>query len=220
LDARHIAVPNLEETMSLKSVCSALLLVFVSGTAMCQERMPAIPDEKYTDAQKKAAQDFLATRKTAVFGPFVPLIRSPEMMTRAKDMGDYLRYRSSIGQKLAEFTIIIMAREWTQDYEWYVHHPLALKAGLKPEIGEAVFQGRRPDGMAPDEEAVYDFVTELNHTKRVSDATYGRAVKLVGEQGVIDIIGLQGYYTLIAMTLNVSRFEQPKDGRVFPRIPN
>jgi 4-carboxymuconolactone decarboxylase len=74
--------------------------------------------------------------------------------------------------------------------------------------------------MAEDEEAVYDFVTELNHTKRVSDATYGRVVKFVGEQGVIDITGLQGYYALIAMTLNVSRFELPKDGRRLPRIPD
>ena len=179
---------------------------------MSQERMPPIPEEKYTEAQKKAAGEFLATRKTPVFGPFVPLIRSPEMMLRAAQMGDYLRYKSSIGQKLSEFTILIMAREWTQDYEWYVHHPLALKAGVKPEIAEAIFEGRRPQGMSEDEETVYDFVTELNHTKRVSDATYNRAVKLAGEQGVIDITGLQGYYALLAMTLNVDRFELPKDG--------
>ncbi len=113
-----------------------------------------------------------------------------------------------------------MAREWTQDYEWYVHQPLALKEGLKPEIAQAVFEGRRPDGMAPDEEAVYEFATELNRTKRVSDKTFQRATAAVGEQGVIDIVGLQGYYTLIAMTLNVSRFELPEDAKRFPRIPN
>ncbi len=187
---------------------------------MSQDRMPAIAADNYTEAQKKAADEFLATRKTPVFGPFVPLIRSPEVMLRAKEMGDYLRYKNSLGQKLAEFTILIMAREWMQDYEWYVHHPLAMKAGLKPEIGEAVFEGRRPAGMADDEESLYDFVTELNATKRVSDTTYNRAVKHFKEQGVIDIVGLQGYYTLIAMALNVSRFELPKDGRRFARIPN
>ena len=202
-----------------RSVLCAVIAGLSAGAAMSQNRMPDIPADQYTEAQKKAAQEFLETRKTPVFGPFVPLIRSPELMLRAKDMGDYLRFKNSIGQKLAEFTILIMAREWTQDYEWYVHHPLALKAGLKPEIGEAIFQGRRPVGMSADEEAVYDFVTELNHTKRVSDATYEHAVKQVSEQGVIDIIGLQGYYTLIAMSLNVSRFELPKDGRRFPRIP-
>ena len=187
---------------------------------MSQTRMPPIPEDKYTEAQKKAAQEFLETRKMPVFGPFVPLIRSPEFMTRAQVMGEYLRFHNSIGQKLSEFTILIMAREWTQDYEWYVHYPLALKAGLKPEIADAVFEGRRPQGMSADEETVYDFVTELNHTKRVSDATYERAVKQVGEQGVIDIIGIQGYYGLLAMTLNVSRLEPPKDAPRLPRIPH
>jgi 4-carboxymuconolactone decarboxylase len=206
--------------MSFKTACCAALFIFVAARAAAQERMPAIPAEKYTEAQKKAADEFLATRKHPVFGPFIPLIRSPEAMLRAKEMGDYLRFKNSIGQKLSEFTILIMARAWTADYEWYAHYPLAMKAGLKPEIAEAVFEGRRPDGMAADEEAVYNFVTELNATKRVSDVTYARMVNHAGEQGVIDIIGLQGYYTLIAMTLNVSRFELPKDGRRFPRIPD
>ena len=206
--------------MSAKLALCALIFCSINGTAMSQTRMPPIAEDKYTEAQKKAAQEFLDTRKMPVFGPFVPLIRSPELMLRVKEMGDYLRFKNSIGQKLSEFTILIMAREWTQDYEWYVHHPLAMKAGLKPEIAEAIFTGRRPVGMAADEEAVYNFVTELNHTKRVSDTTYERAVKQVGEQGVIDIIGLQGNYTLIAMTLNVSRFELPPDGRRFPRIPD
>ena len=133
---------------------------------MSQTRMPAIPEDQYTEAQHKAAQEFLATRQTPVFGPFIPLIRSPELMLRVKEMGDYLRFKNSLGPMLSEFTILIMAREWSQDYEWYVHHPLAMKAGLKPEIAEAIFEGRRPDGMAADEEAVYDFVTELNHSKR------------------------------------------------------
>ncbi len=206
--------------MIIRSICCAVFVCSISGNAISQERMPAIPSEKYTEAQKKAADEFFATRKSPVFGPFVPLIRSPEVMLRAKDMGDYLRFKNSVGQKLAEFTILIMARYWTADYEWYAHHPLALKAGLKPEIADAIFEGRRPDGMAKDEEIVYDFVTELNHTKRISDETYKRTVSQVGEQGVIDIIGLQGYYTLIAMTLNVSRLELPKDGRRFPRTPD
>ncbi len=205
--------------MTAKMVICAIILCTITGNAMSQSRMPAIAPEHYTEGQKKAAQEFLETRKAPVFGPFVPLIRSPELMTRAQLMGEYLRYRSSIGQRLSEFTILITAREWTQDYEWYVHHPMALKAGLKPEIAEAVFEGRRPSGMAPDEEILYDFVTELNHTKRVSDATYERTVKQFGEQGVIDVVGLQGYYSLLAMTLNVSRLEPPKEARRLSRIP-
>jgi 4-carboxymuconolactone decarboxylase len=187
---------------------------------MSQSRMPAIPEDSYTEAQKEAARVFFETRNAAVFGPFVPLMRSPEFMTRAQQMGEYLRYRSSIGQRLSEFAILITAREWTQDYEWYVHQPHALKAGLKPEIVEAVFEGRRPSGMAPDEETLYDFATELNHTKRVSDATYERAVRLFGERGVIDIAGIQGYYSLLAMTLNVCRLEPPQEARRLPRIPD
>jgi 4-carboxymuconolactone decarboxylase len=206
--------------MPFKTVYGVVLLMFIAAHATAQERMPAIPAEKYSEAQKKAADEFLATRKRPVFGPFIPLIRSPEVMLRAKEMGDYLRFKNSIGQKLSEFTILIMARAWTADYEWYAHYPLAMKAGLKREIAEAVFEGRRADGMAADEEAVYNFVTELNTMKRISDVTYERTVSQVGEQGVIDIIGLQGYYTLIAMTLNVSRFELPKDGRRFPRSPD
>jgi 4-carboxymuconolactone decarboxylase len=206
--------------MIFRSAWCAFLILSILGNAMSQDRMPAIPAEKYTDAQKKAADEFLSVRKREVFGPFIPLIRSPEVMVRAAEMGEYLRYRNSIGQKLSEFAILITAREWTQDYEWYVHYPQALKAGLDPEIVEAVFQGRRPQGMGADEEALYDFVTELNHTKRVSDKTYERAVQKFGEQGIIDIIGVQGYYGLLAMTLNVSRLEPPKDGRRLPRIPD
>jgi 4-carboxymuconolactone decarboxylase len=205
--------------MLSKCACCALFLCLMTGAAMPQNRMPEIPAGNYTEAQKKAAEKFLEIRKAPVFGPFVPLIRSPELMTNAQIMGEHLRYRSSIGQKLSEFAILITAREWMQDYEWYVHHPLALKAGLKPEIAQAVFEGRRPMGMDPGEETLYDFVTELNHTRRVSDVTYDRALKLAGEQGVIDIIGLQGYYSLLAMTLNVSRLEPPAGAPRFPRIP-
>jgi 4-carboxymuconolactone decarboxylase len=182
--------------------------------------MPEIPENEYSEAQQKAAQTFLETRDTPVFGPFAVLLRSPELMTRAQQMGEYLRYRSSIGPRLSEFAILITAREWTQDYEWYVHQPHALKAGLKPEIVDAVFEGRRPGRMAEDEETLYDFMTELSHTKRVSDTTYERALKQFGEQGVINIIGLQGYYSLLAMTLNVSRLEPPRDARRLPRIPD
>jgi 4-carboxymuconolactone decarboxylase len=187
---------------------------------MSRSRMPEIPENEYTEAQKEAAQTFFQTRKVPVFGPFTALLRSPELMTHAQAMGEYLRYRSAIGLRLSEFAILITAREWTQDYEWFVHQPQALKAGLKSAIVAAVFEGRRPAGMAADEEALYDFVTELNHTRRVSDATYSRALSQFGEQGIIDIIGIQGYYSLLAMTLNVSRLEPPEDAPRLPRIPD
>jgi 4-carboxymuconolactone decarboxylase len=201
-------------------VVAALSVFSIEGAAVAQDRMPPISEDHYSEAQKKAAAEFAATRKTPVFGPFIPLIRSPELMLRAKNMGDYLRYKNSISPKLSEFTILIMAREWTQDYVWYVHYPLAIKAGLKSDIAEAIFEGRRPKGMSPDEETIYDFVTELIATKRVSDTTYEEAQKLVGDRGIIDLSRLQGYYTLIAMSLNVARAEPPTGSSLFPRLPN
>jgi 4-carboxymuconolactone decarboxylase len=164
--------------------------------------MPEIPPEKMTPEQKKASDEFAAGRGTAVFGPFVPLLRSPEVMLRAKAMGDYLRYKSVLPPQLNEFAILITARCWTQGYEWAVHQPLGVKAGLKPEIAQALAEGRRPAGMSTDEEIIYEFCTELHRNQSVSDITYSRALSRFGEQGVIDLIGVNGYYTFLAMVLN------------------
>src|SRR5579859_5388227 len=108
------------------------------ANAVPADRMPEIPADKMTPEQKKAADDFLAERKVPIFGPFVPLLRSPEVMLRAKAMGDYLRYKSVLPPQLNEFAILITARHWTQGYEWAVHEPIAVKAGLKAEITQAM----------------------------------------------------------------------------------
>jgi len=182
-----------------------------SPSTLQQDRLPLIPESKQTEAQKKASAEFVTIRKTQVFGPFVPLLRSPELMLRASAMGDYLRYRDSLPPKLNEFIILIVAREWTQEYEWFVHYPIAMKAGLDPEIAKAVAEGRRPAKMPDEEEIVYEFTTELHRNKSVSDATYARAVAKFGEQGMMDMIGMNGYYTMIAMATNVGRTAVPKD---------
>jgi 4-carboxymuconolactone decarboxylase len=139
------------------------------------------------------------------------LLRSPELMLRASAMGDYLRYRDALPSKLNEFIILIVAREWTQEYEWSVHYPIAIKAGLDPEIAKALAEGRRPAKMAEEEEIVYEFSTELHRNKSVSDATYSRAVAKFGEQGMMDMVGVNGYYTLLAMVINVGRTPVAKD---------
>jgi 4-carboxymuconolactone decarboxylase len=154
-----------------------------------------------------------------VFGPFEPLMHSPQVMNQARAMGDYLRYKSAIGTTLSELVILVTAREWTQDYEWHVHYPIALKAGIKREVADAIADGRRPVGMTEDEEIVYDFSIELHHTKRVSDATYARAEKRFGKQGVVDLTGVNAYYTLLAMQLNMAQYELPKDGKKLERFP-
>jgi 4-carboxymuconolactone decarboxylase len=120
-------------------------------------------------------------------------------------MGDYLRFNSALPPRLSELAILITAREWTQNYEWQAHHDIALKAGLKPETAAAIAEGRRPDGMAEDEAIVYALCTELIENKGVSDATYAKAVKAFGERGVIDAVGITGYYTMLAMVLNTAR---------------
>ena len=186
--------------------------------ARAQDRLPTIPPAGYTDVQRQAAADFLKARKTPVFGPFEPLMHSPEVMTLARSMGDYLRYKSKLGNTLSELVILVTARAWTQDYEWHVHAPIAAKAGIKPEVIAAIRDGRRPDGMSEDEAAVYDFSTELHRNKRVSDATFARAEQRFGKPAVVDMLGINGYYTLLAMQLNAARYD-PGGMTPLPRFP-
>ena len=188
------------------------LVVIVVGMAVssgAQDRMPPIPADKLTDAQKKAIEEFKVARSADISGPFVPLLRSPEVMSRARAMGDYLRFKSSLPPRLSEFVILLTARQWTQQYEWNAHQPLALKGGLKSDIVDAIAAGRRPERMASDEEALYALVDELHRNQSVSDATYAHAVAAVGEQGLIDAIGIAGQYTMLAMVLNTARTPLP-----------
>ena len=189
------------------------------GTA--QDRMPPLPNDKMTETQRKAADELISGRRGALIGPFHPLLRSPELMSRLQKTGEYLRFSNSIGSKLTELVILLTAREWTQQFEFNAHQPLGLKAGLTQELVSAVAEGRRPAGMAEDEEIAYDFCTELHRNQSVSDITYTRAVKRFGEQGIIDMTGLTGYYTVLAMIMNVARTPLPEGVKpplaVFPR---
>jgi 4-carboxymuconolactone decarboxylase len=191
---------------------AAFAALFVMGLTMmatAQDRMPPISPDRLTDAQKKAITEFAAVRKVDPTGPFIPLLRSPEVMNRARAMGDYLRFTSVLPPRLSEFAILITARRWTQNYEWDAHAALALKGGLSSDIIRAVAEGRRPDRMADDEETLYRLCTELHQNQGVSDPTYARAVDLFGEQGVIDMVGISGYYTMLAMVLNTARTPLP-----------
>jgi len=189
---------------------AVLAAVFgAAGFAGAQDRMPRIPADKLTDAQKKAIEEFKAARSADISGPFVAMLRSPEVMNRARAMGDYLRFRSSLPPRLSELVIILTARRWTQQYEWNAHAPLAVKGGLDPAIVNAIAAGRRPDRMAEDEDIVYSLFDEIHRHQAVSDGTYARAVGKIGEQGVIDVMGLSGYYTTLAMVMNTARTPLP-----------
>jgi 4-carboxymuconolactone decarboxylase len=196
-----------------------LALVLTALTAQAEDRLPTIPPAQYTPEQKQAAAEFEAARKVAVFGPFEPLMHSPAVMSQARAMGDYLRYKSAIGNTLSELAILVTAREWSQDYEWSVHAPIALKAGIRPEIIEAIADGRRPAGMSPDEEAVYDYSMEMLRNKQVSNATFDRAKSRFGAKGVVDMTGILGYYTFLAMQLNAAQYPVPQGAKRLPRMP-
>ncbi len=205
--------------MPTSRIAGLALAAALATAAHAAERLPTIPPSQYSDEQKKAAEDFLASRKVPVFGPFEPLMHSPQVMSQARAMGDYLRYNSAIGNTLSELAILVTAREWTQDYEWHVHQPIALKVGIKPEVAAAIADGRRPAGMSDDEEIVYDFSTELHRNKRVSERTFERAEKCWGKKGVVDLTGINAYYALLAMQLNVAQYPLPKDGKKLVRLP-
>jgi len=182
------------------------------------ERMPAISADKMTPAQKQAAAALAAGPRGDVKGPFVALLRSPDFMDRVQRVGEYVRYRCPLDKRINELAAAITARHWTQQFEWWAHARQALEAGLKPAIAEAIAEGRRPQDMKEDEEIVYDFLTELLVNKSVCDTTYERAVRKFGEAGVIDLIGISGYYGLLAMVMNVARTAVP-EGNPLPLTP-
>lgn len=199
---------------------TASILIATTQISIASDRLPTIPPDQYNPDQKAASAEFEKSRKTPVFGPFEPLMHSPEVMSQARSMGDYLRYKSALGNTLSELVILITAREWTQDYEWYVHYPIALKAGIKKEIADAIKEGRRPSGMSHDEEMVYEFSTELHKNKRVSDETFKRVENRFGKKGVVDLVGINAYYTLLAMQMNVAQYATPKEFNKLPRFPD
>jgi 4-carboxymuconolactone decarboxylase len=184
------------------------------------ERLGPIPPDQLTPMQQQAAQAIIAGPRGALYGPFVPLLRSPELMEHAQRMGEYLRYRSAIGTRLSELAILVTARHWNQQVEWAIHAPIAAREGIAADVIDAVAHGRRPDGMADDEAAVHDFCVELQRNKRVSDATYAAALARFGEQGVVDLMGLNGYYTLLAMVMNGARTAPPPSAATpLPDLP-
>jgi 4-carboxymuconolactone decarboxylase len=187
--------------------------------ARAEERLPTIPPAQYSEEQKQAAAEFEAARKVPVFGPFEPMMYSPQVMSLARAMGDYLRYKSAIGNTLSELAILITAHEWAQDYEWSVHYPIALKAGIRKEVADDIAAGRRPATMSPDEETVFAFTSELLRNRQVSDATFERARSRFGSKGVVDMTGIVGYYTFLAMQLNVAQYQVATEDKKLPRKP-
>ena len=190
-----------------------------AGHMEFHNRMPPLPAGSMTDAQRKAAEDMIAGPRKGVHGPFVPLLRSPELMDRLQNVGEYLRFKSSLEQRISEFIMLIVSREWTQHFEWFIHVPLGRKAGISEDTIAALSEGRRPSAMSEHEEAAYDFCAELLRTKGVSETTYRRAVLQFGESGVIDMLGVAGYFTTVSMIMNVAHSPPPEDKSVAALLP-
>ena len=175
-----------------------------------QDRLPPLPAEKMNEAQKKAAADYKELRKADLTGPpWSVLLRVPDWVVPAVEMRLHVQNRPVLGNKLTEFAILIAAREWTNNYEWNAHSAAAARAGLSPAIMTAIAEGRRPQGMAEDEEILYDVCAELQHNKSVSDGTYARALAKFGEAGVVEAANIEGYYVYLSMVMNTARSPLP-----------
>ena len=178
-------------------------------------RLGPIPEDQMTAAQKAAVDGVMSGPRKHMGGPFSALLRSPELMNRVQKVGEYLRFLCPLEKRLGEFAAIIAARHYNQQFEWWAHYRQAVEAGLKTDIADAVGEGRRPSGMAEDEEILYDFLTEALKNNGVCDTTYARGVKKFGEQGVVDILAVAGYYGLLALVMNVARTPVP-EGHALP----
>jgi 4-carboxymuconolactone decarboxylase len=181
------------------------------------DRFKPLTYDEMTAAQKTMIDHLLAGPRGGADGPFNVLLRSPEMGDLGQQFGA-ARFTTPVPRKLWELAIIVTARHWTSQFEWYAHRRAAENAGLSPAISEAIAQGRRPTGMKPDEEVVYNFASELLETKQVSDATFNAARDALTERGVVDVIGIMGWYGTVSMLLNVDRYPLP-DGVQPPLKP-
>ena len=162
--------------------------------------------------QKTMIDNLLAGPRGGAEGPFNVLLRSPEMGDLAGTFGAATRFNTSMPRKLNEMAIILVGRHWTSQFEWAAHHRAALQAGLSPAICDAIAEGKRPASMAKDEEVVYNFVTELLNTTQMSDATFNATKAMFGERGIVDLVGVMGWYHTVSMLLNVDQYPLP-DGQ-------
>ena len=191
---------------SMLSVASAQQAPNPRDVRLAGDRFKPLTYDQMEPAQKTMLENLLAGERRGATGPFNVLLRSPEIGDLAQKFGAGVRFHSSLPSRLNELGIIITARYWTAQYEWISHKRAALAAGVSPAIVDAIAAGKRPASMQPDEEAVYNFSTELLRTKQVSDATFRAATTAVGERGVVDLISVMGYYQLVSMLLNVDRY--------------
>jgi 4-carboxymuconolactone decarboxylase len=196
-------------------------LIAASSASRAEDitRFAPLQAEELTPAQKAWAEAITAPPRNAKFvnPPYRAYIRNPDLAPRLTALSEYLRWHTSLPPRLSELAILITARQWTAQYEWFAHYPLALKAGLDQKVADAIALGKRPDNMRDDEAALYDLATALYVDKKVSDPIYKAALEKFGERGIVDIIGIIGYYGLTSMPLITMQAGAPNDS--VPPLP-
>jgi 4-carboxymuconolactone decarboxylase len=183
----------------------ALVTALAFPVACAQERLAPVRPEHYTPEQRQVVAQIATGPRTEMFSPLLPMLRSPQLGLAAERLGEYVYYNTALEKRIYELAVLLLARHTTQQYEWRVHYPLALKAGISPDSADAIAAGRRPPHLAADETIAYDFIVELYERNDVSDASYAKFLGAFGERGVVELVGLLGYYNMIALMMNVNR---------------
>jgi 4-carboxymuconolactone decarboxylase len=207
------------KTLLAALALAALIAIPHTGRAEDITRFAPLKAEELTPPQKAWADMIAAPPRNAKFAnpPYRAYIRNPDLAPRLTALSEYLRWNTSLPPRLSELAILITARQWTAQYEWFAHYPLALKGGLDPKVANDIAQGKRPDGMKDDEAALYDLAMALYVDKKVSDPVYKAALDKFGERGIMDIIGIIGYYDITSMTLITMQAGAPNDS--VPPLP-
>jgi 4-carboxymuconolactone decarboxylase len=190
------------------------LLLTGSAFALTGERMAEIPLDKMTPDQRTIAEAIMSGPRGRMSGPFNAWLRSPVLADRLQKVGEYVRFNTSLDKRINEMAILMTAQAWGAQYEWYAHAPLAIKAGLDPEVVKAIGAGQKPAKMKDDEAIVWEFTTQLRRDHGVDDAIYAKALEKFGEQGIIDLVAVNGYYDVVSMTLNVARVKPPVEAEM------
>jgi 4-carboxymuconolactone decarboxylase len=183
--------------------------MFAPPASSKEPRFPQLTMDQLDEKQKSLGEQIMKISSTGLGGPYNAMLRSPVLGQRLFDLFHYLRWETSVPTRLNEFAILIIGRQWRSQVEWFAHAPLAEKAGLSANVIAELKDGKRPSGMAEDEAVVYDFVTELTTTQKVSDATYARAKKAFNDQQIVDLTGVSGNYVMVAMILAMSEQSVP-----------
>ena len=181
-------------------------------------RIPELTPEQMDPDQKTVFDDIMSGPRGSLRGPFHAWLHSPKLADPAQKLGAFCRFSSSLPKRLSGLAIIVIARHWCAQFEWYAHAPEAIEAGVSAEAVEAIRVKTKPELSKPDEVLIYGFVSELLETRTVSQKTYQQAEKVLGHRGIVDLVGVVGYYCLVSATLNV--FDMPlPDGEDPPLSP-